>query len=42
MGFRGFEIPTTFVNREKGKSKMGINEAIQFTQLCWNLITKKI
>ena len=42
MGFRGFEIPTTFLNRKKGKSKMGINETIQFTQLCWNLITKKI
>jgi dolichol-phosphate mannosyltransferase len=41
-GYRGLEIPTRFVNRYKGKSKMGLNEAIQFTKLCWNLLTNKL
>lgn len=42
LGFNGFEFPTIFVNRKKGKSKMGINEAIQFISVCVNLLMKRI
>lgn len=42
LGFNGFEFPTIFVNRKEGKSKMGINEAIQFISVCINLLMKRI
>ena len=42
MGFKGIEIPTTFVNREKGRSKMGLTEAIQFLNTCLVLLMKRI
>ncbi|MEX0765043.1 MAG: polyprenol monophosphomannose synthase [Nitrosopumilaceae archaeon] len=42
MGFRGFEFPTVFVNRKDGKSKMGINESIQFIKTCVRLLMKRI
>jgi dolichol-phosphate mannosyltransferase len=42
MGFRGFEFPTMFINRKKGKSKMGTNEMIQFIKICISLLMKQI
>lgn len=42
MGFRGFEFPTVFVNRKNGKSKMGINESIQFIKTCVHLLMNRI
>lgn len=41
-GLYGIEIPTRFVNREIGKSKMGIGETIQFSKMCINLLRKRI
>ena len=38
---RGLEIPTTFVNRVEGKSKMGGSEVIQFIKMCLSYIGKK-
>ena len=40
-GFRGLELPTTFVNRTKGKSKMGSSEIIQFIKMCLSYIGRK-
>ena len=40
-GFRGLEVPTTFVNRTKGESKMGSSEVIQFIRMCLSYIGKK-
>ena len=42
LGFRGIELPTRFVNREKGKSKMGASEAAQFIKICLFLLIKRI
>lgn len=42
LGFRGIELPTRFVNREKGKSKMGTSEATQFIKICLFLLIKRI
>jgi dolichol-phosphate mannosyltransferase len=42
LGFKGIEIPTRFVNREQGKSKMGAKESILFLKTCLSLLTKKI
>ena len=42
MGFKGIEIPTKFVNRKNGKSKMGISESIQFSKMCFRLLRNKI
>jgi dolichol-phosphate mannosyltransferase len=42
MGFRGFEFPTIFVNRKEGKSKMKINEMIQFIKICIILLMRQI
>lgn len=39
-GFSGIELPTKFVNRKKGKSKMGPIEAIQFVNTCITLLVK--
>jgi len=41
-GLHGIEIPTRFVNREIGKSKMGFGETIQFTKMCLNLLRNRI
>ena len=38
---RGLEIPTTFVNRVEGKSKMGGSEILQFIKMCFSYIGKK-
>ena len=37
-GLHGIEIPTLFVNRKLGKSKMGFGETIQFSKMCMNLL----
>ena len=41
-GLYGIEIPTRFVNREIGKSKMGLGEIIQFSKMCINLLRNRI
>ena len=41
-GLHGIEIPTRFVNREIGKSKMGLGETIQFSKMCINLLRNRI
>ncbi|MFB5630841.1 MAG: polyprenol monophosphomannose synthase [Nitrosopumilaceae archaeon] len=41
-GLHGIEIPTRFVNREIGKSKMGFGEIIQFSKMCINLLRNRI
>ena len=40
-GFRGLEMPTIFVNRKSGKSKMGGTEIMQFIKPCFSYIGKK-
>ena len=40
-GFAGLEVPTRFVNRELGKSKMGISEMIQFINMCISYVRRK-
>lgn len=40
MGFKIIELPTRFVNRREGKSKMGLSEAIQFMKVCFRLLWK--
>lgn len=40
-GLHGIEIPTRFVNRELGKSKMGLGETIQFSKMCINLLRNR-
>jgi len=42
MGLHGIEIPTRFVNRKIGKSKMGLGETIQFTKMCIGLLRNRI
>ncbi len=41
-GLHGIEIPTRFVNREIGKSKMGLGETIQFSKMCIDLLRNRI
>ena len=41
IGMRGLEVPTRFVNRREGKSKMGGSEIIQFIKMCISYIGKK-
>ncbi len=41
-GLHGIEIPTIFVNRKIGKSKMGFGETIQFSKMCFNLLRNRI
>ena len=38
---KGLEVPTTFVNRTEGKSKMGGSEMMQFIKMCLSYIGKK-
>jgi len=42
MGFNGVELPTRFVNRKEGKSKMDITETIQFIKTCILLLARRI
>jgi len=41
-GLRGIEIPTKFVNRKEGKSKMGLWELLQFSKMSFNLLRNRI
>jgi dolichol-phosphate mannosyltransferase len=41
-GLHGIEIPTIFVNRKLGKSKMNLGELIQFSKMCVNLLRNRI
>jgi len=38
---RGLEVPTTFVNRVEGESKMGGSEILQFIKMCFSFFGKK-
>ena len=40
-GLHGLEVPTTFVNRTEGESKMDNSEVIQFIKMCFSYIGKK-
>ncbi len=40
-GLKGTEIPTNFVNRKEGKSKMGLNETLQFSRMCYRLLKNR-
>ena len=42
MGFNGAELPTRFVNRKEGKSKMDVTETIQFIKTCILLLARRI
>ncbi len=42
MGFNGIELPTRFVNRKEGKSKMNVTETIQFIKTCVLLLARRI
>jgi len=42
MGFNGIELPTRFVNRKEGKSKMNPIETIQFIKTCVLLLARRI
>ncbi len=42
MGFNGVELPTRFVNRKEGKSKMNVTETIQFIKTCIILLARRI
>ena len=41
LGMRGLEIPTVFVNRTEGSSKMGSREMMQFITMCISYIGRK-
>ena len=38
MGFKIIELPTRFVNRKEGRSKMGFSESVQFMKICFHLL----
>lgn len=42
MGFKGSELPTRFINRKEGKSKMGIVEYFKFIKTCLLLLARRI
>jgi len=42
VGFNGMELPTRFINRKEGKSKMNVTETIQFIKTCILLLTRRI
>jgi dolichol-phosphate mannosyltransferase len=41
LGMKGLEVPTIFVNRTEGSSKMGSSEMIQFITMCISYIGRK-
>lgn len=41
MGFKGIELPTSFVNRRKGRSKMSFSETLQFIKVCFSLLMNR-
>ena len=41
LGMNGLEVPTIFINRTEGSSKMGSSEMMQFITMCINYIGRK-
>ena len=41
LGMKGLEVPTVFVNRREGSSKMGSSEMMQFITMCISYIGRK-
>ena len=41
LGMKGLEVPTIFVNRKEGSSKMGSSEMMQFITMCISYIGRK-
>ncbi len=41
LGMKGLEVPTVFVNRTEGSSKMGSREMMQFITMCISYIGRK-
>ena len=41
LGMKGLEVPTIFVNRTEGSSKMGGKEMVQFITMCISYIGRK-
>ena len=41
LGMKGLEVPTVFINRTEGSSKMGSNEMVQFITMCISYIGRK-
>ena len=41
LGMKGLEVPTVFINRTEGSSKMGSNEMMQFITMCISYIGRK-
>ena len=41
LGMKGLEVPTIFVNRTEGSSKMGSREMMQFITMCISYIGRK-
>ena len=41
LGMKGLEVPTIFVNRTEGSSKMGSTEMMQFITMCISYIGRK-
>ena len=41
LGMKGLEVPTVFVNRTEGSSKMGSTEMMQFITMCISYIGRK-
>ena len=41
LGMKGLEVPTIFVNRTEGSSKMGSREMMQFIKMCISYIGRK-
>ena len=41
LGMKGLEVPTIFVNRTEGNSKMGSAEMMQFIKMCISYIGRK-
>ena len=41
LGMKGLEVPTVFINRTEGSSKMGTKEMIQFFTMCISYLGRK-
>ena len=41
LGMKGLEVPTVFINRTEGSSKMGSSEMMQFITMCISYIGRK-
>ena len=40
LGMKGLEVPTVFINRTEGNSKMGSSEMLQFAKTCISYLRK--